>query len=121
MKGLNRFAVQHNKRWMSRAYPLVSIPAKSGINRKPVRNTLLWCSGPAAICLLHMGQDLHSRHSLLEVLLIAEDLLLVGVLLLGLCPLDDGSQDDHIYHQRNNSHNALRSGVRRRGTNCGVH
>ena len=67
----------------------------------------MFCS--SGFLLVESASD--SRHGLLEVLLICKDLLLVRVLFLGLCPLDDGDQDDHIHHQGHDGDDALGGGI----------
>ena len=62
-----------------------------------------------------------SLHGLPEVSLIGEDLLLVGILLLGLGPLDDGGQDHHVHHQCHNGDHALGGGIGGGGPDGGVH
>ena len=60
-------------------------------------------------------------HRFAEVALIGEDLLLVGILLLRLCALDDARQNNHVHDQRHNGDDALRGGAGRGGTDGGVH
>ena len=77
----------------------------------------MFCS--SGFLLVESASD--SRHGLLEVLLVGKDLLLVGVLFLRFCPLDDGDQDDHIHHQGNDGHHTLGGGVSGSGPDGGVH
>ena len=62
-----------------------------------------------------------SLHGLPEVSLVGEDLLLVGVLLLCLGPLDDAGQDHHVHHQRHDGDHALGGGIGGSGPDGGVH